>query len=60
MFLLYEDEVKIAENAKKIINSYTSSNREKKKKMFELFHLLIFLELSDFFLKIIMKVIWLR
>ncbi len=48
MFLLYEDEVKIAENAKKIINSYTSSNREKKKKMFELFHLLIFLELSDF------------
>lgn len=48
MFLLYENEVKIAENAKKIISSYTSSNREKKKKMFELFHLLIFLELSDF------------
>lgn len=48
MFLLYESENKVAKNAKKIINSYTRSNREKKKKMFELFHLLVFLELSNF------------
>ncbi len=37
MFLLYENEVKIAENAKKIISSYTSSNREKKKKCLSYF-----------------------
>ncbi len=47
MFLLYENEFNIVESSKEIINNYTKSNREKKKKLFELFHLLIFLELSD-------------
>ena len=44
MFILYENENKIAKKAKKSINNYHISNREKKKKMFELFHLLVFLE----------------
>lgn len=48
VFLLYENENKITKNAKKIINNYNSSNREKKKKLFELFHLLVFLEISNF------------
>ena len=48
MFLLYENESKITKNAQKIINNYNSSNREKKKKLFELFHLLVFLEISNF------------
>lgn len=48
VFLLYENESKITKNAQKIINNYNSSNREKKKKLFELFHLLVFLEISNF------------
>jgi len=47
MFLLYSNENYIAKKANEIINNYKNSNREKLKKKFELFHLLVFLEKAN-------------
>ena len=47
MFLLYSNENNIAKKANEIINNYKNSNREKLKKKFELFHLLVFLEKAN-------------
>ncbi len=45
MFLLYENEKNVVKNSNKILKDYAMSPREKKKKIFELFHFLVFLEI---------------
>lgn len=47
MWLLYKKEKEIVKKAKKIISNFNYSKREEKKKLFELFHLLVFLEITD-------------
>lgn len=47
MFLLYNNENDMVRKANKIIDNYANSNREKFKKLFELFHLLVFLDAGN-------------
>ena len=47
MCLLYSKEKSITKKARNIINDYDNSEREKNKKLFELFHLLVFLDVAN-------------